>query len=233
MYVLQRTRDVVLYFFHTLARVESKVSMNWPIFIQVWQESTAQMLKDRVPPDLILSRGVFDVVLIWDTLDHTKFTGNLPNWTYDPELDKTGTKFTSQVPCSRGLARSTAPEATGTANGSVDNTQDLQSDTVKVSNANESNIPDPKDFVYHWPDDSRCYDFLASEALQYRAEAKPHLTQYESPFENCQRMVVDLRIVQLVMAQHQYSTFRVLVRLTTDNHKQVFDEGAEIGRAHV
>lgn len=55
------------------------------------------MLKDGVPPDLILPRGVFDVVLIWDTLDHTKFTENLPNWTYDPELDKTGRS--SEVGC--------------------------------------------------------------------------------------------------------------------------------------
>lgn len=38
--------------------------------------------------------------------------------------------------------------------------------------------------------------------------------------------MVDLRIVQPVIAQHQCSTFRVLVRLMTDNHKRVFDGGA-------
>jgi hypothetical protein len=62
--------------------------MRWSFFLEIWHESTAQLLADGVPPEHILVGGAFDVLHIWDK--HRKITmdwKSLPKWTYDPTRD--------------------------------------------------------------------------------------------------------------------------------------------------
>ncbi|KAI9786177.1 MAG: hypothetical protein M1839_007587 [Geoglossum umbratile] len=63
--------------------------MNWDFLLEVWQESRALLLSDGVPPGRMPTRGVNDIVYIWDHHKrHVKKWARLSKWTYDPALDK-------------------------------------------------------------------------------------------------------------------------------------------------
>jgi hypothetical protein len=75
----------------------SRFVMKWSFFLNVWYESTAQLLADGVPVERIFIGGVFDVFNYWNA--HKKMILEciiLPEWTYDPSLDtlhKTDKKY--------------------------------------------------------------------------------------------------------------------------------------------
>lgn len=74
LYLRQRFRQVVLHYIweslfeanHLSIEIAamSRYVMRWSFFLEVWHESTAQLLADGVPPGSILFRGVFNVLLI-------------------------------------------------------------------------------------------------------------------------------------------------------------------------
>lgn len=75
-YLKQRVRQVVLHniwqgvFGESHPTTEtasmSRYLVRWPFFLDIWQESAAQLILDGVPCERILVNGVFDVINIWD-----------------------------------------------------------------------------------------------------------------------------------------------------------------------
>ncbi|KAL8919231.1 MAG: hypothetical protein Q9208_006892 [Pyrenodesmia sp. 3 TL-2023] len=67
----------------------SGLVMDWDFLLEVWHESMAQLLSDGVPRSKIPSRGVNDVLYIWDsTHKGAEISDCLPRWKYNPALDE-------------------------------------------------------------------------------------------------------------------------------------------------
>ncbi|KAL9635796.1 MAG: hypothetical protein Q9204_002490 [Flavoplaca sp. TL-2023a] len=67
----------------------SGLVMDWDFLLEVWHESMAQLLSDGVPRSKIPSRGVNDVLYVWDsTHKGAEISDCLPRWKYDPALDE-------------------------------------------------------------------------------------------------------------------------------------------------
>ena len=182
-------------------------------FLEIWHESTAQLLADEVPPERILVGGVFDVLLIWDF--HRKATvdwKSLPKWTYDPTRDTHRTTSLDELadnPLDDSPSDDSVYSETSDSEGDDNDDEDLEG-------SGDNDIP------YVWPSDTYRYEALAYSS-PFKALAAI-VNQDQSSVSEDSTMTINFRTPRrIIMGQHRVSTLRVLVRLMSEVHKDIFD----------
>lgn len=182
-------------------------------FLEIWHESTAQLLADEVPPERILVGGVFDVLHIWDF--HRKATvdwKSLPKWTYDPTRDTHRTTSLDELannPLDDSPSDDSVYSETSDSEGDDNDDEDLEG-------SGDNDIP------YVWPSDTYRYEALAYSS-PFKALAAI-VNQDQSSVSEDSTMTINFRTPRrIIMGQHRVSTLRVLVRLMSEVHKDIFD----------
>lgn len=235
LYLRQRFRQVVLHYIWKSIFEENCLSteiasmswyvMRWSFFLEIWHESTAQLLADGVPRERVLVGGVFDVLRIWDR--HKKTTVNwksLPKWTYDPTRDTHRTTSLDELtnsPLNDSMSDDSVCSETCDSEGD-DNGDDSLSSYEDLEDSGDNDIP------YVWPSDTYRYEALAY-STHFKALAATVQDQRSASEDST--MTINFRTPRrIVMGQHRVSTLRILVRLMREVHKDIFDGGPVIFR---
>ena len=233
LYLRQRFREVVLHYIWKGIFGENRLSteiasmsryvMRWSFFLEIWHESTAQLLADGVPPERILVGGAFDVLHIWDR--HRKTTvdwksplkwKSLPKWTYNPTRDTHRTMDELENNPLDDLPRDDSARSETSDSKGDDNDDDSLSSNEDLEDSGDDDIP------YVWPSDTYRYEALAYSS-PFKALAAI-VNQNQSSVSEDSTMTINFRTPKrIIMGQHRVSTLRVLVRLMSEVHKDVFD----------
>ena len=148
-----------------------------------------------------------------------------PKWTYDPTRD-THRSVALDEAANNPVSDSSSDDCIYSEmsdSGRDDNDDSLSSDENLVDSVDS-------DGSYVWPSTTYRYEALAY-STPFKALAAV-VNQEQSSVSAVSTMTIHSRTPRwIIMGQHRVSTLRVLVRLTTEVHKDVFDGGrSPLGR---
>jgi hypothetical protein len=210
--------------YKTFANGAEVFSPDWSLLLEIWHESTAQLIADGVPQERIFpSGGVYHVLRIWKSnRTHLPAYKDLPRWAYDPAFD------THKATCSDG-ATSGGVEGLLAEFGM----EDMMAHEQVALDDEDVDVSDNEDTPYSWPNDTNRYKVLASSAeLTSTVIRKESPTPADSAVESTVDPAIRIMSKQpraTVMGQHRVSTLRILVRIMRDIHSDVFHGKAELG----
>jgi hypothetical protein len=141
--------------YKTFANGAEVFSPDWSLLLEIWHESTAQLIADGVPQERFFpSGGVYHVLQIWKS-NRTNVPAykDLPRWAYDPAFD------THKATCSDG-ATSGGVEGLLAEFGM----EDMMAYEQVALDDEDVDVSDNEDTPYSWLSDTNRYKVLASSA---------------------------------------------------------------------
>lgn len=198
-------------------------SRDWSSLLEVWHESTAQLIADGVPQERILpSGGAYHVLQIWKAIKGDIVAcKHLPRWEYDPRCD------THEATCSNG--------AKGGGEEEISLELDVEMDALEQGAANDEDldVSDNEDKPYPWPSDFNRYKVMAaSTEITSTITRKGSSSREDLALEstvNPALQIVSQQPRTIVMGLHRVSTLRVFVRIMRDIHSDVFHGNTDTG----
>ncbi|KAI9786198.1 MAG: hypothetical protein M1839_007608 [Geoglossum umbratile] len=178
----------------------------------------------RGTPKRILVGGVFNVLLIWDR--HGRRTADwksvlewksLPKWTYDPTCD---THRTTSLDKQANNPLDGSPNNDSVCSETSDSEGD-DGDDDSLSSYEDFEDSD-NNISYVWPSDKYRYEASAYSS-PFKALSAIANQDQRSVLEDSAMTIICRTQRQITMGQHRVSTFRVLVRLMSEVHKDIFD----------
>ena len=176
-------------------------SPDWSLLLEIWHESTAQLISYRVPQERILpSGGVYHILQIWKSnRTHVPAYKDLPKWAYDPAFD------THKATCSDGATSGGVEELLAEFG-----MEDMTAYEQVGLNDEDVDVSDTEETSYSWPSDTKRYKVLASSAeltsiFIQRESSTPADSAVESTVDTAIR-IVPKQPRAIVMGQHRVST---------------------------
>jgi hypothetical protein len=225
LYLRERTLHVVLHnIYKKFANGAEVVSPDWSVLLEIWHESTAQLIADGVPQERVLpSGGAYHVLQIWNSNRRkVLMSKSLCRWAYDPAYD------THKQSCSDSVASGMVEDVLDKIG-----VEDMMVDERVESDEEGDDLSDNEDAPYHWPSDTNRFRVLASSAEITSIVATK---ENPSPADSAAGLAVNPTIQigskqprAIAMGQHRVSTLRILVRFMRDIHNDVFHGETELG----
>lgn len=179
----------------------------WPELVDLWHDCTTHLMTDGIPRDQMPIAGVFDVIHLWrrHRSSLTQYDA-LPFWQYE----KSDANIShGQIP-PKFCAQSD--------NDSVSSSEDDLETEHSQSGVDINASPEPS-CEYSWPSDTIRY-----EALSITDRLSSGQLNGTSHIPTKAILKIDMRAIRpKQMGQHRVSTFRVLVHIMQETHREDFD----------